>query len=155
LNSTRPSSQRLSLKGRALKYLSAREHSRAELARKLAPHASSLDELDALLNTLEAANWLSAERFVASMVHRKAAQYGTLRMQSELSRHQLPKELTQTAIEDLRNTELERAHALWLKRFKVPANTPQEQAKQARFLASRGFQGDTIRRVLRQALAED
>ncbi len=144
-------SNQLSLKGRALKYLSAREHSRAELARKLAPHASSTEELDTLLDALETANWLSAERFVASMVHRKAAQFGVMRMQSELSRHQLPKELTQTAMEDLRSTELERAKALWLKRFKAHALTPQDQAKQARFLASRGFQGETIRRVLRDA----
>ena len=36
----------LSLKGRALKYLAAREHSRVELVRKLGPHAESPEQIE-------------------------------------------------------------------------------------------------------------
>ena len=57
---------KLSLKGRALKYLAAREHSRLELQRKLAPHAESAEQVDAALNDLEARGFLSAERFAES-----------------------------------------------------------------------------------------
>ena len=51
----------------------------------------------------------------------------------------------------LRETEEERARAVWRQRFGTPAATPQERARQMRFLAARGFSGDTVRRVLRGA----
>ena len=58
----------LSLKGRALRYLSQREHSRLELSRKLARYAEDTDDVDALLDLLEKNNWLSQERFAESLV---------------------------------------------------------------------------------------
>ena len=76
--------QPLSLKARALGYLSRREHSRAELRRKLAQHAESAEEVDALLDWLERENWLSNARFAESVVHRRAGRYGTARLMQEL-----------------------------------------------------------------------
>lgn len=148
--------QPLSLKGRALRYLTMREHSRTELHQKLRPHASGPDEIDQLLDELEGSGWLSAPRFVESVVHRKAARMGTARLHSELAKHQLPKDLVQNALAELKQTEIERALALWRKRYghACPAGSatpPADVAKQSRFLASRGFTGDTIRQVLRQA----
>ncbi|HLT27498.1 MAG TPA: recombination regulator RecX, partial [Zeimonas sp.] len=40
------------LKARALRALARREHSRVELERKLAPHAESSEQLEALLDRL-------------------------------------------------------------------------------------------------------
>jgi regulatory protein len=57
---------------------------------------------------------------------------------------ELPDDLAQT----LRSTELDRARALWQRRFGTPAQDVREQARQMRFLASRGFSGNVIRRVL-------
>ena len=139
----------LSLKGRALKYLAAREHSRLELTRKLAPHAESADEVQRVLDELEQRGFLSAERFAESVVHRKAARYGTARLKAELSQHRLPDELTRSVTEQLKATEFDRAHALWARRFGEPPTLPEDRARQTRFLAARGFQGDVIRRVLR------
>ena len=65
----------ISLKSRALRYLSAREHSRSELARKLARHAAESDNLDALLDELEAGKFLSEERFAESLVNRRSARF--------------------------------------------------------------------------------
>lgn len=139
----------LSLKGRALKYLSAREHSRLELRRKLAPHASSPEEIDQLLDLLEARGLLSAQRFAESVLHRKAARYGAARLKAELGQHQLPDDITREATQTLLSTEFERAHALWLRRFGQVADTPEAKARQMRFLAGRGFSGDVVRRVVR------
>jgi regulatory protein len=139
----------LSLKGRALRYLSAREHSRVELVRKLTPHAEDPAEIDRVLDDLELRGWLSAERFVESVVHRKAARYGTARIRGELNGHQLPDEAVRSALSALKDTELQRAQALWLRRYGQVADTPQERAKQMRFLAGRGFSGDVIRQVVR------
>ncbi len=139
----------LSLKGRALKYLAAREHSRVELTRKLAPHAESPEQVAQVLDELEQKGWLSAQRFADSMLHRKAARYGAARLKAELAQHQLPSEVAQAATQSLRDTEFVRAHALWLRRFGEPAQSPQDKARQMRFLISRGFASDVVRRVIR------
>lgn len=140
---------KLSLKGRALKYLAAREHSRVELLRKLAPHAESPEQLDAALDELEARGLLSAERFAESMVHRKAARFGVARIQAELAQHRLPSDIAQAAVRALKETELARAHAVWGRRFGEVAQDPQARAKQVRFLTARGFSSDVVRRVTR------
>ena len=89
----------LSLKARALRWLAQREHSRAELRRKLLPHAlaSEVDadrnaaatRVDALLDTLEREKLLSETRFIESRVHVRAARFGVRRIQTELAGHGL------------------------------------------------------------------
>ncbi len=148
------SPQGLSLKGRALKYLAMREHSRVELARKLGPHAESAEQVDAVLDELEQRGFLSAERFAQSVIHRKAARYGTARLKAELQQHDLPPEVAREAVESLKATELSRAQALWARRFGQVADTPEERARQSRYLAGRGFSGDVIRQVLKGTPSE-
>lgn len=139
----------LSLKGRALKLLSMREHSRVELRRKLAPHADSAEQLEAVLDELAARRFLCLERFAESVAHRKAARFGAARIRAELTQHQLPGEAVDAVVRGLRETEFERAHGLWVRRFGEPATALPEQARQTRFLLARGFAGDIVRRVVR------
>lgn len=142
----------LSLKGRALKYLAAREHSRVELLRKLAPHAEEPAEVERVLDELEAKGLLSAERFVESLLHRRAARFGAARLRQELQQHRLPADAVAQAVETLRGTELERARAVWQRRFGgEPAADAAERARQVRFLTARGFSSEVIRRVVRGA----
>ena len=151
----------LSLKGRALRYLSAREHSRSELARKLARHSEEADEVERVLDELTAKGWLSAERFVESVVHRRAERFGAARIRQELQQHGIdPIESaaaldgvdaeSAAALDALRQSEPERAQAVWQRRFGTPPTTPAERAKQMRFLAGRGFSTEVIRRVMSQ-----
>ena len=139
---------KLSLKGRALRYLAQREHSRAELVTKLAAHVEEGDDLNAVLDELEAKNFINAERVVDSVIHTKATRYGASRVAQELRRKGLAQDLISDAMERLRGTELARAREIWQRRFGTPPTTPQERAKQMRFLASRGFGGDVVRKVL-------
>jgi regulatory protein len=139
----------LSLKGRALKCLAAREHSRVELRRKLAPHAESAEQIEQLLDELEAKGFLSAARFAESMLHRKAAKFGSARLQAEMVQHQLPPDVAREAAQLLRDTELQRAHALWVRRYGEIPQTAEDKARQMRFLAGRGFAAEVIRRVVR------
>ncbi|MDE1179529.1 recombination regulator RecX [Paraburkholderia sp.] len=138
-----------SLKGRALGYLSRREYSRAELARKLAPYVEETDNLDALLDVLETENWLSDTRFAESLLHRRSGRLGASRIVGELKRHALGQTLIEEASAQLRETELPRALAVWQKKFGKLPETQQERARQARFLASRGFSGATIGKILK------
>ena len=54
----------------------------------------------------------------------------------------------QEAVALLQGTELERARAVWRKKFHEPASDAASRAKQMRFLASRGFGAEAIRRVV-------
>ncbi|KWR87363.1 recombination regulator RecX [Cupriavidus sp. IDO] len=141
----------LSLKARAVGYLSRREHSRAELARKLAPHAESPEEVERLLDALERENWLSNERFADSLVHRRGSRYGTARVMQEAKTHQLGGEQLSDLQERLRATEPERAREVWHKRFGTPPATPEERAKQIRFMMARGFSRSVIGKVIKGA----
>lgn len=138
----------LSLKGRALRLLAQREHSRAELATRLARHVQEGDDLNAVLDDLQAKDFISAQRVADSVVNRRAARLGTQRVVQEL-RGRLDDALVRATAERLRATELERAQAVWRQRFGAPGETPQERARQMRFMAARGFAGDVVRRVVR------
>lgn len=169
----------LSLKARAIGLLAQREHSRAELRRKLlrieqqrlqqarppaaradddsTPAAAMQDDVDAgdaeaaieaLLDALAAAGYLDETRFIESRLHLRASRFGAQRIQQELAQHGLRLDAEQQAT--LRASELERARAVWHKRFgPEPSQEPAERARQTRFLLARGFAPDMVRRLLR------
>lgn len=139
----------ISLKARALRYLSAREHSRLELARKLARYAQEGDDIEALLDTLEAAKLLSQARFSESLVHRRAHRYGNSRILSELQSHGIDADALVDIKAGLASGEVARAREVWRKKFKqVPANAD-ERAKQMRFLLQRGFSHRAIQAAVK------
>ena len=139
----------LSLKGRALCLLGNREHSRAELQRKLAPHEQEPGQLQRVLDELQAKGFIDEQRVVDSVLHRRAPRLGAGRIRQELQGKGVPAPLVMEAVSALRATELQRAREVWRRRFgQVPADA-KERARQARFLAARGFSGDVIRRVLK------
>ncbi|MCR4468870.1 recombination regulator RecX [Burkholderia sp. SCN-KJ] len=138
-----------SLKGRALGYLSRREYSRAELARKLAPYVGEDESVEPVLDALEQEGWLSDARFAESLVHRRASRVGVARIVSELKRHAVGDNLVEEVNAQLRETEWTRAQAVWRKKFGALPQTPAERAKQARFLAARGFSSATIVKLLK------
>lgn len=145
---------KLSLKGRALRYLSQREHSRLELARKLSPHVAEGEDLDAVLDWLRDANFLSAERFSESLVHRRAARFGNHRILAELQSHQLSAEDMENRKAEMQETELVRAVNLLHRKFPVAPVDQEEKYKQMRFLQQRGFSSSSIRAAM-QAERED
>lgn len=148
-SSVEPSRPGRSLKSRALAYLSRREYSRAELSRKLMPLTGDADALEALLDSLVREGWLSDTRFAESVVHRRAARAGTNRIVSELKRHAVGDELIEQIGAQLRETELTRAQAIWQKKYGQLPTTPAERARQARFLAARGFSLAIIAKILK------
>jgi len=126
--------QKPSLKARALRYLSAREHSRQELAQKLARHAEEGDDVEAVLDWLKTNNFLSDERFAESLVNRRASRFGSSRILAELQRHGVGDAAVADLREALNAGEDERAWQVWQKKFGAPAADAAEAAKQMRFL---------------------
>jgi regulatory protein len=168
------------LRARALRWLAQREHSRAELDQKLdrwvrqqrarledeaavAPRAgaaamdwSASDAgIAAVLDRLEARGLLSDARLAATLSAGKGQGWGRLRLQQALRRKGVGESLVRDTLAQTASSELERAQALWARRFGQPAADRQEQARQARFLAARGFDAEIIRRVLRGVPDED
>ena len=141
----------LSLKGRALRYLAAREHSRAELERKLAGHAESPEQLARVLDDLQAKDFISEARVIESVVNRRQAKLGAARIKHELQGKGLAPEAVAEAVRSLKASEIERAREVWRKKFGEPALDAAARGKQMRFLAARGFGSDAIRRALSQA----
>ncbi len=147
----------LSVKGRALRWLAQREHSRAELERKLArvvedqPEASAAQQITAALDELAAKGLLSDERAAASVLSAQGSRYGNRRLKQTMMAKGLSAELMALTLQQARSTELERAREVWRRRFGAPADDAAGRAKQMRFLAGRGFDGDVIRRVVQAA----
>ena len=137
-----------SLKGRALRLLAGREHSRAELERKLKPHETEPGELARALDELQAKGFIDEQRVVDSVLHRRASRLGASRVKRELQDKGVSAEAVATAVADLQGSEFERAREIWRRKFGEPAPDAAGQARQMRFLAARGFGGDVIRRVL-------
>jgi len=137
-----------SLKARALRLLSAREYSRLELERKLAPFEEDASGLERALDELQAKGFINEQRVLESVVNRRASKLGAARIQREMQAKGLDAQAVADAVADLRATELSRAQEVWRKKFGVAAADPAARAKQARFLAARGFGGDVIRRVV-------
>lgn len=193
----------LSIKGRALRYLAQREHSRAELERKLLrpPRRSVLagsargedesvaarlgggpiadtktdaqagadgDDIQAdaptefehlrelvrvALDELSAKGLLSDQRTADSVLRSQGERFGARRVRQTLQSKGLSPELVSSTLQQARHTELDRARAVWKRRYGTPATDAAGRAKQMRFLASRGFDADVVRRVLRDAQA--
>jgi regulatory protein len=137
-----------SLKGRALRLLSQREHSRTELERKLAAHEEVPGELAKALDELQARDFINDGRAIESVVHRRSGKLGAARIKQELAAKGLTGEAVSLALAVLKDTELSRAQEVWLKKFGTPAHDPQTYAKHMRFLLTRGFSAEVVRRVV-------
>jgi regulatory protein len=131
-----------SLTARALRLLSTREHSRAELERKLQQFEEEPGALARVLDALAAKDFINDDRVVGSVLYRRAGKLGAARIKQELQAKGLAPERVTEAVANLR------ANELWRKKFGTQPQDAAERAKQMRFLAGRGFGGDTIHRVV-------
>ena len=136
------------LKGRALRLLSQREHSRQELERKLKPFEEVPGELAQALDFLQAKDFINEQRVLESVVNRRASKLGASRVKQELQAKGLDPQAVSDALQGLRKTEVDRAREVWRKKFGQPALDANERAKQMRFLLTRGFAAEAVRRVV-------
>jgi len=137
----------VNLRERAMNYLARREHSRAELARKLAPHGEA-EDIAALLDQLEQDNLLSNARYAEALAHSRAGRHGSARLKSELREKGVPEAILVEVVGQARDADLAAARSVWQKKFgKLPADA-KERAKQQRFLLGRGFPSEVVRRVV-------
>lgn len=139
----------ITLRARALRLLARREHSRTELARRLAAYSEDSVEIDRLLDDLESRGWLSEQRVVEQMVHARRSRFGMQRIERDLLAKGVSGEAVAGAMRELKGGELAAARDVWRRKFhgRLPHNAA-ERGRQARFLQGRGFGMDVIMRVI-------
>ena len=166
-----------SLKARALRLLSQREHSRTELEKKLsdylrlqakadrarnaqdqaqdqaqsqadAPALSPEIQIAAVLDDFEKRGWLSDARFAEALVRRRSERYGMRKIKDELQRAGVASEASAALLDGLKNTEFERAKELFERKFDGIAEDQKMRARQYRFLVSKGFNPEIVAKVI-------
>jgi len=136
------------LRERAVALLARREHTRAELAARLARFAAELDEVAPLLDDLARKKLLSDDRYADARAHSLARKFGVARIEHELRSKGVGAAAIARATGEARATEVGRARDAWRRRFGVPPADALEKAKQMRFLRGRGFSFEAIRQVI-------
>lgn len=158
-----------------MRLLAQREHSRAELETKLrsrlrpragaAPDAAFDAGTDAgaadaarlqgdirrTLDELESQGLVSDRRAAEALLQAKAPRFGSRRLEQMLRARSLTGEFADQLLQQARSTELDRALAVWRRRFGQPPADLRERARQQRFLAGRGFDAAEIERVMKRA----
>lgn len=157
------------LRNRALRLLTRREHSRAELAQKLAhpPRAGHKpadeevwrpepEDIEGLLDQLETSGWLSDARMANAYVRTHARRFGRERLINELKQRGIrPALIDESLQQEELASEIQRAQQVWRSRFHQAPQDGREWARQARFLQARGFATTLIRQLLKAPLAEE
>jgi regulatory protein len=139
----------ISLRQRALAMLARREHTRAEMTRKLFPHAESPEQVEQLLDALVARGWLSETRFAESRANALARKFGSRKIEHDLRNRGVSAEVVEHAVEQTHGQELDNCRAAWQKKFGALPRDAAERGRQMRFLAGRGFSAEAVRQVLK------
>lgn len=128
---------------RAVGLLARREHSRLELARKLADRGFSADEVEPVLERLADEGWQSDRRYAESLIRaRSARRYGPDRVANELSQHGVDEAVASAAFAAEPQDWAALAREQLLARFREPPADFPERARRHRHLVRRGFPPD-------------
>jgi regulatory protein len=144
----------ISLRERALAMLARREHTPAEMTRKLSPHSEYPEQVEQLLDALVACGWLSETRFAESRANALARKFGSRKIERDLRSRGVSAEVVEHAVEQARTQELDNCRAAWQRKFGVLPQNAAERGRQMRFLAGRGFSTEAVRQVLKAGDAD-
>jgi len=146
------------LRNKAMDLLARREHSVAELRRKLQSHVAGrgkargldADAIDEVLTALQQDGLLSDERFTEAFVRYRCNNgYGPQRIQAELRERGVSEKIAAIYLDFSDPQWFERATSVCSKRFgEGKPKDFKQRARQARFLQYRGFTTDQVRRAL-------
>ena len=113
--------QEPSLRVRAMRFLARREHSRAELRRKLAPKAAEGEDLEILLDDLAKRGWLSDARYAEQSIRSHARRYGPLKLAQQLRARGVDEDSIAAGFRAAGADGASSLEAVWATRFKAPA----------------------------------
>jgi regulatory protein len=134
----------------AVRLLAGREHSRAELARKLDERGAPGELIDEVLASLAERGLQSDERYAEALVTSRIGRgQGPVRIGRELAERGVAAVVIEAALEAVEADWRQLARATRRKRFGAePPSEWNERVRQSRFLEYRGFNSAQIRFAL-------
>jgi len=134
----------------AVRLLSRREYARTELAQRLSRKGYGRDTSEAAMARLEALGYLSDERFVEHFVRSRIDRgSGPMKIRAELQQRGVDSSLIDSGLREADCDFSRLAASVRQRRFGDERPTElEEKARQARFLAQRGFAADHVRTAL-------
>jgi regulatory protein len=139
-----------SVEAAAMRLLARREHSRAELKRKLGARGAPAELIEQVLDALATRRLQRDDRYAETLVTSRLGRgQGPVRIRRELAEQGVAAELIEAALARCEADWCRLAAETRRRRFgaAAPASWP-ERARQARFLEYRGFTGEQIRHAL-------
>ena len=104
--------------------------------------------MQSLLLELQQKKQLSDERYAELRAHCLSRKYGAAKIRQDLRAHGIAGDVvSQISFED----QLQKAKAILARKYREAATTREEKARRARFLQSRGFSYEIIRRLVSAA----
>ncbi len=134
----------ISVRERAMNYLSYREHSQYELHCKLARHDYNPEDIEQALQVLREDRLQCDVRFAESYVTSKSqAGYGPRYITQQLQQRRVDASVIADVMQVVDSWEaiIER---VWYKKYNVSMTSLTDQAKQRRYLLSRGFEPEHV-----------
>lgn len=98
---------------------------------------------------------LSDARFTEMLVHTRKTKFGSARVANELREKGVADDLIANAVAEVKVSELDNARKVLRKKYQANPTSREDWARQARFLQSRGFGFDVIKKVLNSTQDED
>lgn len=142
--------RRTAVREAAVRLLARREHSRLELARKLASRGHPDGLIEEIVGDLARAGLQSDERFAQAFVRSALERgQGPLKIRAGLSQRGVDGDTASAYFELDADEWSERAATALRKRFgSAPVDDRADWARRARFLAGRGYTSDVVAKVL-------
>ena len=135
---------------KAMDFLALREYGQKELINKLRSKGFSDEISSSVVERLSEDGLQNDSRFIESFIRSRIKQgKGQLKITQELEQKNLPSQSIFSALDNLDMNWSELAHEVRIKKF--GNNLPDDfnkKAKQIRFLQSRGFENEIIRKIL-------
>ena len=150
-----PKPENRELVSAALRLLARRDMSRKEFIIKLSRGDFSADEIESVTAWCAAEGFLNEARYAESKARVLGNRYGARRVGATLKQKGVTADLVETAVIALKETDFNRARDMWLRKFGEPAADQNSRNKQVRYLQSRGFGFDVIKRVIKGEVSEE
>lgn len=110
--------------------------------------AVSAELVEQVLDELSEQRLLSDRRMAEALVRSGSARFGAARLQQDLQRKGVDPALIGDVLHPLADNEIERARAVWQRRFGQPPTDIKDKARQYRFLLGRGFASRVVAAVV-------
>ncbi|MCY7389486.1 MAG: recombination regulator RecX [Burkholderiales bacterium] len=132
----------------ALKLLSRRDFSRSEFINRLTGAEFEKADVEAAADWCHEQGFLNEARFAESTSRRLGTKYGAQRIAHTLRQKGVAEEQVSAAVATLKESELDRAGALWARKFGTVAESADEKSRQIRYLQARGFSFAVVKQVI-------